>query len=357
MMNVKQLAKKLFQERDLSDEELLYILQYHENDVVREEFAKLARIRQKEHFKNHIYIRGLIEVSNYCKNDCYYCGIRRSNQQANRYRLSKEDILSCCKQGYESGFRTFVMQGGEDGTFTDDFLVDVIQEIRTIYPDCAITLSLGERSKESYQRLYDAGANRYLLRHESIDTIHYGQLHPNDMSIVHRKQCLYNLKEIGFQTGCGIMVGSPHQTYEHIVKDIRFMQELKPEMIGIGPFLPHKDTPFKDEAKGSMTLTLLMLSICRLIFCESLIPSTTALSTIHPQGREMGILAGGNVVMPNLSPVTHRKKYLLYDDKKCSDEEAAEGRKALEKRMKAIGYEVVSSRGDFKGKSEDIKYV
>ena len=246
---MKTLAEKLFQERNLTDEELLLVLRQHENEEVREEFAKLARIRQKEHFENHIYIRGLIEVSNYCKNDCYYCGIRRSNQKAKRYRLSKEDILSCCKQGYESGFRTFVMQGGEDGTFTDDFLVDVIQEMRARYPDCAITLSLGERSKESYQRLYDAGANRYLLRHESIDPTHYGKLHPSDMTIEHRKQCLYNLKEIGFQTGCGIMVGSPHQTYEHILKDIRFMQELKPEMIGIDHFYHIKTHHLKMKQK------------------------------------------------------------------------------------------------------------
>lgn len=299
------------------------------DDLLFQTARKVAR----EVFGNRIYKRGLIEISSYCKNDCYYCGIRRSNQKAERYRLTKEQILSCCETGYALGFRTFVLQGGEDPYYNDDRMVGIVSEIREKYQDCAITLSLGERSYESYKRLYDAGANRYLLRHESADPEHYRKLHPAEMSLENRKECLWNLKDIGYQVGTGFMVGAPGQTEETLQEDIAFIRKLQPHMIGIGPYVSHKDTPFAGEKNGTLEQTLELLAIFRIMFPHALIPATTSLGTIHPKGREMGILAGANVVMPNLSPVDVRKKYLLYDNKICTGEEAAECRQCLEKRM------------------------
>lgn len=299
-------------------------------------------------YENKVYIRGLIEFTNYCKNDCLYCGIRRSNAKANRYRLTKEEILECCKVGYELGFRTFVLQGGEDPYFTDDRICEIVSAIRTAYPDCAITLSVGEKEKESYERYYKAGANRYLLRHETADEAHYQYLHPKELSLAHRKQCLWDLKEIGYQVGCGFMVGSPHQTKDTLYEDLMFIKELQPHMVGIGPFIPQQDTPFAKETAGTMEETLRLLSIIRLIHPHVLLPATTALGTIHPLGREKGIQAGANVVMPNLSPVEVRDKYKLYDNKICTGDEAAECRFCMQRRMESIGYEVVTDRGDFK---------
>lgn len=338
--------EKLYRTGWLEDEEFISLLSHHEDEEMRCLLASYARKNAHRYYGNKIYTRGLIEFSNYCHNDCYYCGIRCSNTSAQRYRLQKEDILTCCKEGYELGFRTFVLQSGEDGFYSDRMLVDIISTIKSQYPDCAITLSLGEKDRESYQRYYDAGADRYLLRHETSNAHHYQSLHPEKMTIDHRKQCLKDLKSIGFQTGCGIMVGSPYQTIEHIVEDLHFMKELQPEMVGIGPFIPHQDTPFHDKKAGSLTLTLTLLSIIRLILPDVLLPATTALGTIHPKGREQGILAGANVVMPNLSPVSVRKKYMLYDNKICTGDEAAQCRGCLSNRMKSIGYDLVIDRGD-----------
>ena len=305
------------------------------------------KVRRKV-YGTDIYLRGLIEFTNYCKNDCYYCGIRRSNSDAERYRLTDEQIYDCCKIGYELGFRTFVLQGGEDGCFTDDKLVEIIKTIRQNYPDCALTLSIGEKSYESYKRYFDAGADRYLLRHETANSIHYGKLHPKNLLLENRKKCLYNLKEIGYQVGCGFMVGSPFQTTKSIIDDLKFIRDLNPHMVGIGPFIPHKNTPFKAYEQGSLDLTLKLLSVIRLMLPNVLLPSTTALGTIHPLGREKGVLAGANVVMPNLSPRNVRKKYLLYDNKICTGDEAAECIVCMKNRMKSIGYKVVVNRGDYK---------
>jgi biotin synthase len=313
-------------------------------------FAEAAAVRRKI-YGTGVYMRGLIEFTNYCKNDCLYCGIRRGNQNADRYRLSRREILSCCARGYGLGFRTFVLQGGEDPYFSDAVLVDMVREIRGRYPDCAITLSLGERSRESYEALFRAGANRYLLRHETAAAAHYARLHPPEMSLEHRKTCLTWLKEIGYQVGCGFMVGSPFQTPEDLAEDLLFIGGLRPHMVGIGPFLPHKDTIFAGEphdAEKKLVLTLTLLAVIRLMLPHVLLPATTALGTIHPFGREYGIKAGGNVVMPNLSPVRARKKYLLYDGKICTEEEAAECRYCMQRRMKEIGYDVESNRGDCK---------
>lgn len=342
----KELFNKLYQDTQLTETEYKELLELHTDKEIAEYGFELARKRQKETFGNEVYTRGLIEISNYCKNDCIYCGIRRSNQNAERYRLSEEEILSCCESGYALGFRTFVLQGGEDGYYTDDLLEDLLHKIKAAYPDCAITLSLGERSRESYERLYTAGADRYLLRHETANEAHYGKLHPAEMSLKNRKQCLYTLKEIGYQVGCGIMVGSPYQTIDNLVEDLTFMKALNPHMVGIGPFIPQKDTPFGEMEPGSLEMTLFLLAIIRLMLPKVLLPATTALGTIHSRGRELGILAGGNVVMPNLSPVKVRKKYALYDNKICTGEEAAECRGCLGNRMESIGYKLVVSRGD-----------
>lgn len=330
--------------KEFNDDELKQLIEYDES--VNQDLIKAADAVRREYYGDKVYLRGLIEFTNYCKNDCYYCGIRCGNRKANRYRLSKEEILTACKEGYELGYRTFVLQGGEDGYYTDEKICDIVSSIRNQYGDCAITLSIGERSRSSYKAYFDAGANRYLLRHETADKAHYGKLHPDTMSLDNRKRCLYDLKEIGYQVGSGFMVGSPYQTTECLVADTRFLQDLEPDMIGIGPFISHKDTPFKDCENGSARLTLRLISILRLLFPYVLLPSTTALGTISPTGRELGLQAGANVVMPNLTPVKYRTQYELYDGKICTGEEAAECRGCLEKRIESAGYRVVTDRGD-----------
>lgn len=300
------------------------------------------------HFGRSIYIRGLIEISNCCRNDCLYCGIRKSNSHIERYRLDKDTILRCCKKGYNLGFRTFVLQGGEDRIQDDDWVEEVVIAIRSEYPDCAITLSLGEKSKDAYKRFYRAGADRYLLRHETFNATHYRFLHPKEMSREHRLLCLQWLKYIGYQVGTGMMVGSPHQTIDDLVEDILFIEKLRPQMIGIGPFIPHHDTPFAKEPTGSIDTTLRILSIFRLMNPEVLIPATTALATLDGRSREAGIKAGANVVMPNLSPDEDRKKYELYNDKAFLNAEAAEGLSLLRKQLATIGYEVAVDRGDYR---------
>jgi biotin synthase len=340
-----ELVEKLYTTSDLTDSELKTLIETDDEETAKLLKQRADEVRQKSYGKK-VFLRGLIEVSSYCRNDCLYCGIRRSNKDADRYRLSREDILSCCENGYELGFRTFVMQGGEDGTFTDDFMCDVISEIKAKYPDCAVTLSLGERSYESYKRMKEAGADRYLLRHEAASEELYSKLHPEGMSLANRKKCLFELRELDYQVGAGFMVGAPCQTTEHIISDLRFLQELQPHMIGIGPFIPHHNTPFSEEKGGTLELTLRLLGILRLMFPRVLLPATTALGTIAPNGRELGLQTGCNVVMPNLSPVKVRKKYDLYDNKICTGEEAAECRSCLQRRISSAGYEVVSERGD-----------
>lgn len=345
MKTFKSLPIKLKEEKNLGDEELLKLLSTNEYDS---ELHTLADEVRREIYGEDVYIRGLIEISNYCKNDCYYCGIRRGNKSAVRYRLAKDDILACCEEGYKLGFRTFVMQGGEDPYYTDDVMCGIVSAVRERYSDCAITLSLGERSYESYLALYNAGANRYLLRHETANAEHYGKLHPQSMNLQNRKDCLFNLKEIGYQVGSGFMVGSPYQTTENLVEDLRFLQKLSPDMIGIGPYVTHAQTPFASFENGSVELTLRLLSVLRLMFPYVLLPSTTALGTLHPQGRELGLKAGANVVMPNLSPVKVRKLYELYENKICTGEEAAQCRGCLEKRVEAAGYRIVTDIGNVK---------
>lgn len=345
--DLRSLLYRLKDQRSLTKEEWTALIAGRTPELSEELFS-LARQERHTWYGHDIYIRGLIEFTNYCKNDCFYCGIRRSNRNASRYRLSKEDILSCCRLGYELGFRTFVLQGGEDGYFTDIRMTDLIESIKKQYPDCALTLSIGEKSYESYQAYYNAGADRYLLRHETFDSKHYAKLHPPSLTAGNRQECLWNLKRIGYQVGTGFMVGSPFQTPELLAEDMLFIQKLQPQMVGIGPFIPHHDTPFAKEPAGTLELTLFLLGLLRLMLPKVLLPATTALGTIHPKGRELGILAGANVVMPNLSPAKVRGDYLLYDNKICTNEEAAECRALLEKQMAAIGYQVVTARGDSK---------
>lgn len=339
---IDRLAEGIF----FTKEEWQQLVDNRGDGELRNHLFLLARETRERYFGRKIYIRGLIEFTNYCKNNCYYCGIRRDNQEASRYRLTGEQILACCETGYRLGFRTFVLQGGEDPFFTDRLMTELLAEIKNRYPDCALTLSMGERSGESYEAFYRAGADRYLLRHETADPEHYGKLHPPELSLEQRMHCLNTLKKIGYQTGAGFMVGSPGQTVGSLYQDLEFLHRLKPEMVGIGPFIPHSQTPFRSELAGTLELTLFLLGIIRLLLPKVLLPATTALGTIDPKGREKGMLAGANVVMPNLSPGEVRGKYLLYNNKICTGDEAAESLEHLRTSMAAIGYEVVVDRGD-----------
>lgn len=349
-----ELAKKLIDGEKLSKDEFAELVRAERElptesaAALREKLAKRALELKQLHYGNAVYVRGLIEISNYCKNNCLYCGIRRSNPTAERYRLTKDEILACCEQGYALGFRTFVMQGGEDAYFTPERVAEIVREIKQSYPDCAVTLSLGEHPKEVYALWREAGADRYLLRHETANAEHYSKLHPAEMKLGTRMNCLKNLRELGYQVGCGMMIGSPYQTYETLAEDLVFIRDFRPQMVGIGPFIPAHDTPFANEKAGTLEQTLFMLSIVRILLPEVLLPSTTALGTIHPRGREMGVLAGGNVCMPNLSPVAVRSKYALYDNKICTGDEAAQCKNCLAGRMRSIGHEVVTARGDSK---------
>lgn len=346
-MMIKDLIDKLEKEKKLERSEWIFLLENY-----LPEDREYARIKAQDiaisKFGKKIFFRGIIEFSNICKNDCYYCGIRRSNSCISRYRLSKEDILECAREGYTHGFRTFVLQGGEDGHFSDDVLCEIIVSLKNKYPDCAVTLSVGERSRESYQKLYNAGADRYLIRHEAANSELYSKIHPSFQKHQERMRCLRDLREIGYQTGCGFMVGVPFQKISDIADDMVFIQDFKPQMVGLGPFLPHKDTPFGIYEAGSVDLTLFLISLTRIMLPNVLLPSTTALGTAKGDGRQLGVLAGCNVVMPNLSPENVRKKYMLYDNKIGTECDAESGVRLLREQMNEIGYEVICSRGDYK---------
>ena len=347
---MKELTERLITERSLAWEEYQYLIENRSADTAALLAEHAVRAR-REIYGNAVFVRGLIEIGNICRNDCLYCGIRRSNRGCDRYRLTEEQILACADEGYLLGFRTVVLQGGEDAYFSDETVCGIIRILKSAHPDCAVTLSLGERSLESYAALRKAGADRYLLRHETADKEHYERLHPPEMSFDNRMRCLNDLRALDYQVGCGFMVGSPFQTSQHLAEDLKFIESFKPDMCGIGPFVPHHDTPFKDEPPGTLELTCFLLSVIRLIYPPVLLPAATALGTIAPDGRERGILAGANVVMPNLSPVSVRKKYELYDNKLCTGDESAQCISRLEQRMNAIGYEIVTDIGDIrKGK-------
>lgn len=345
--SVKLLIEKLNSGERLSVSEFEELIHGRSEEAYNllSQYAVKKRI---EFYGKTVYLRGLIEISSYCKNGCYYCGINRQNTQCERYRLTKEDILSCADAGYALGMRTFVLQGGEDPYYTDEILCDIIRALKNRHGDCAVTLSLGERSDESYRLLKQAGADRYLLRHETIDSDLYRKLHPGDMLLENRIRCLNTLKALGFQVGCGFMVGAPYQTEEVIAKELEFIQNFQPQMCGIGPFIPHKSTIFRDEKVGSADLTCYLLSIIRLIKPNILLPATTALNTVTPEGRRMGILSGANVVMPNLSPMDVRSKYSLYDKKAYEGTESAQCIEDIKTEIASIGYEAVTARGDIK---------
>ncbi|MDO4187608.1 MAG: [FeFe] hydrogenase H-cluster radical SAM maturase HydE [Lachnospiraceae bacterium] len=364
-MTIQGLVDKLYNSGNLDDDELCKLIADDEkNDLCKlhvEKSVELCKLEQTSLFKmadskrreiygEDVYIRGLIEMTNYCKNDCFYCGIRRSNSCVKRYRMTDDEIMSTCQRGYELGFRTFVLQGGEDSFYTDSKMCEIVSKIRNRYPDCAITLSIGEKSRESYKAYFEAGANRYLLRHETASDSHYRKLHPDYMSLDNRKRCLYDLKEIGYQVGSGFMVGSPYQTTDDLIKDIRFLQDLDPDMIGIGPFIPAANTPFEKFANDGLELTLRMIAILRLIFPYALIPATTALGSIHPEGREMGLMSGANVIMPNLTPTQNRKNYKLYDNKICMDDDPEICIGCIENRVSKAGYKIVNNIGNPKRK-------
>jgi biotin synthase len=341
-----ELIKKLDAEKALSREEWRQLIGTF-TDGDREFARSIAQGIALERFGRGIFFRGIVEFTNFCKNDCLYCGIRRDDRGVQRYRLEKDDILDCCRSGWAAGFRTFVLQGGEDPFYTDDLMAEIVSAIRAEFPTCAITLSIGEKSRESYQRFFDAGANRYLLRHETASKEHYGKMHPPDQTFENRMRCLRDLKDIGYQTGAGMMVGAPYQTVETLTDDMLFLGSFRPEMIGMGPFIPHHGTPFRDFPAGSTTDTLMLLSLCRIMLPDVLLPATTALGTLSGDGRKLGVLAGANVIMPNLSPVADRKKYMLYDNKAITGDDAAESLSVLQKHLDEIGYHLVVSRGDY----------
>jgi biotin synthase len=343
---MKAIIDKLYLENNLEEQELLALL----NNMTVDDKAYLIEKAHDTRMKSYgdiVFMRGLIEFTNYCKRNCRYCGIRAGNRLADRYRLSLEEIMEACTEGYELGYRTFVLQGGEDDFYTDEKIVEIVKTIKHKYTDCAITLSVGEKSYESYKKYYDAGADRYLMRHETASKELYESLHPG-MSFENRRKCLKDLKDIGFQVGAGFMVGLPGQSNEDYVKDLMFLKELEPHMVGIGPFIPHKDTPLAVENGGTVETTEIMLAITRLLLPMVLLPATTALGSIDPMGREKGIKAGANVVMPNLSPTSVRKKYALYDGKICTGDEAAECRMCIEGRITRAGFSIDMSRGDNK---------
>ncbi len=350
MMDTAVLTDRLEKTHDLSDDELSALLQCDDAEYLYER----ARAVCDRVYGNNVYLRGLVEISSFCKNNCHYCGIRRDNHNADRYRLDADTILRCCETGYALGIRTFVLQGGEDPWFTDERLCAIISAIKERFPDCAVTLSIGERERESYMRLHEAGTDRYLLRHETADKAHYELLHPKEMSYDHRMQCLTDLRDTGFQVGCGMMVGSPYQKLSHLICDLRFIQRFRPEMAGIGPFIPHHDTIFADHAAGSAELTLRLIAVIRLMLPETLIPATTALGTVETNGRERGLLAGANVIMPNISPADVRGKYLLYDNKICVSEKTAECIRCIHRRVESVGMKVVTDRGD-PAKAQDLE--
>ena len=345
MIHLKNLIDKLEIENELNKEEWIALISGHNPELAEYLFDKARRIRQM-HYGKEVFKRGLIEFTNYCKQDCYYCGIRKSNLEVPRYRLSEDEILSCCAVGYELGFRTFVLQGGEDGYYSDDRLISIISRIHETYPDCAITLSLGERSYESYEKLFQAGAGRYLLRHETYNHNHYNSLHPQNLTAAIRQKRLWDLKKIGYEVGTGFMVGSPFQDASHLAEDMIFLKELNPQMVGIGPFMPHHKTPFGNQPAGSFELTLFMIGLIRLLLPKVLLPATTSLASIDPKGREKGVLAGANVIMPNLSPTDNRKNYLLYDNKIGTADDAIHSHNKIASGIKSVGYDVVVSKGD-----------
>lgn len=330
----------------LTEAEYAELLELRQDEETANRLREEALHLRRQYYGNKVFTRGLIEFTNYCKNNCRYCGIRSGNRNVRRYRLSEEDIMECCESGYELGYRTFVLQGGEDPYYTDEQMAAIICRIKSRFPDAAVTLSIGEKSYESYKKFREAGADRYLLRHETADEDLYRALHPQAMSLENRKKCLWNLKELGYQVGAGFMVGAPGQTSAHLAKDLVFLQELEPHMVGIGPFIPHHDTIYAEEKAGSVELTLFLLSVIRIMLPQVLLPATTALGTLDPLGREKGLAAGANVVMPNLSPVKNRKLYELYDNKICTGEEAAECRNCLSHRVRQVGFELVDERGD-----------
>lgn len=342
-------VNKFLETHYLTKQEYISLLSHWQNGAVVKRITEEAVKLRKQYYGNKVYVRGLIEFTNYCKNNCYYCGIRRDNRHVERYRLTQEEILACCRQGYDLGYRTFVLQGGEDPYFTDEKMETIIRAIKKEYSDCALTLSVGEKSRESYKRWKEAGADRYLLREETAAESLYRSLHPREMSLKNRKRCLYDLKELGYQVGAGFMVGTPGQTFSHLAEDLIFLQELNPAMVGIGPFIPHHETIYKQEKAGSVELTLFLLSVIRIMLPKTLLPATTALGTTDPRGREKGLAVGANVVMPNLSPVKNRKQYELYDDKICTGEEAAMCAGCLSRRVESVGYQLVGERGDALG--------
>lgn len=350
---IRDLIEKLYQTSVLEESELLYLLENYSKEAAKLLAQRANEVRLKN-YGDKVYLRGLVEFTNYCHRHCKYCGIRSENKKVSRYRLLEGEIIDCINRGYELGYRTVVLQGGEDVYYTDDKLVALLERIKDKWPEIAITLSIGEKSYAAYKRYFEAGAERYLLRHETASDALYKSLHPH-MSYENRMRCLSDLKDIGYQVGTGFIVGLPGQTAAHLVQDLMFIKAFKPHMVGIGPFMPQKDTPLGTMPAGTADMTTYLISILRLLQGDLLLPATTSLGSIDPLGREKGLKAGANVVMPNLSPVEVREKYALYDGKVCTGDEAAQCRRCIEKRIEQAGYKVDMGRGDHKKFIDSIK--
>lgn len=342
-MKCIEIINKLYTQKSASREELIFLLN-NLNEAYTKYLLKKSNDVRKQNYGDVVYLRGIIEFTNHCKRNCLYCGIRRDNKSTDRYRLTKEEILECATLGNKLGYKTFVLQGGEDPYFTDEKMIDIIKLLKERFPQNAITLSLGERSYESYKSMYEAGADRYLLRHETASKELYEALHP-DGNFENRIKCLKDLKEIGYQVGAGFLVGLPDSNVYDMVENLLFIKELEPAMCGIGPFIPQKDTSLSKEKQGTVEETIIYLALIRLLVPDILLPSTTALGTIDPLGREKGLKAGANVVMPNLSPVSVREKYALYDGKICTGDEAAECRNCIERKIVNAGFRVEITAG------------
>lgn len=292
---------------NLEKSEIIQLLNSDGNEL----FKTADEVRQ-EFVGDEVHLRGLIEFTNICRQTCKYCGIRRENSKVNRYRLSKDEIISMARHGVRNGFKTLVMQGGEDSFFTKDLICEIIFEIKKM--DVALTLSLGERSFEDYKAFKDAGADRYLLRIETTDKELYKSVHPG-MSFENRKRCLYDLKSLGYETGTGCLIGLPGQTVESLADDILFFKELDADMVGVGPFIPHPETPFAKSSCGSFNLALKVMAITRLLLPNINIPATTAMETLSPNGRLIALQSGANVFMPNITEGVSPSKYEIYPDK------------------------------------------
>ena len=325
------IIQKAKETHELSRDEIIALLK---DDSINEELFKAADEVRKKYLGDEVHLRGLIEFTNICKRNCMYCGLRRDNKSLNRYRLSHEEIIDFAKKAVSYGYKTLVLQGGEDDYYTVERLVPIVKDLKAL--GVALTLSIGERPFEEYEALKKAGADRFLLRIETTDKELYEKLDPG-MSHENRIQCLKNLRKLGYEVGSGCLVGLPGQKIESLADDILFFKELDVDMNGIGPFIPNEDTPLKDAEGGQFELALKVMAIVRLLLPDINIPATTAMETLNKQGRVIALQCGANVVMPNVTEGEYRKLYALYPGKICTGDTPAHCRGCISGKIRGIG--------------------